>query len=427
MPIYYVEQDDRQYRVESHSHKAAATRVAVRGGGIITVRDAHQRRKRYRLRMRGGGKLQLHIRTLSGETITLSVEYAGDKPTIGDVKKAITVLSKDPEQVQDVMEKTQYNKYEMFVSNPQGIPETDQILYFQGNELQDDKKLDPKEGITTLQIMFKRAGEFSIQIAQIGREGQEDTIQVQASDSIESVKGKIEQTDIGSDIPQEQQRLIFAGTQLQNDKTLADYTILPNATIHVVPRLLDKATTEIHIQSTDGKSLTIAVSRDSTVADVKAMIHSSPWAIPPAEQKLIFSGKQLQDDGAKLDDVQPFIQPGSTLHLVKLAAAAAAPGEAPEEAPEAAPEAAPEISVQVTVKRENDDKSDEIVMVTVPREATVGVVKDKALEALQDRIEQLEQLEKIVKIDDQEVELGKDLGDSRALTLELKAPVTAAP
>ena len=214
------------------------------------------------------------------------------------------------------------------LSKQLGFELAEQRLIFDGNELQNDNVLQEcnvRDG-STVHLVMLHFRDRVIYIKMLN--GNSFTLECKAHNTIGTIKAMIHDEEL---IPADQQRLVFAGQALDNDrKTLTDYNIKHMDVIHLAFKrggslpLSKIGVGKIFVKAPYHAPMRVDVQSSDTIANVKIKVQrilvdlacDDQEEFPefvPHEQELMLAGKRLNND-LVLGDLG--IKDGDTLHLL---------------------------------------------------------------------------------------------------------------
>ena len=210
--------------------------------------------------------MQIFVKTPSGKTIVLEVE--------------------PDDSVENVR---------MKIEEKEGIPTEQQCLKFADRELEDGHTLNDfnirNRSVLLLSVM---------QIFVKTPSGKTIVLKVDPGDSVENVKMKIQEKE---GIPPDEQRLVLAYKNLEDNRSLSDCNIQNGSTLFLAGRVSDGVVPmKILVKMVAGTwdAVTLEVEPSVCIEDVKKRIQDMK-GIPPEKQCLKFADRELED-GHTLND-----------------------------------------------------------------------------------------------------------------------------
>jgi ubiquitin C len=246
----------------------------------------------------GGNKLDDNAKTLE----QLGIED-GAELTLEPFRVPVTVNTMDGKSIEFMVDPTDYlSDVKKHLEGESGIPAKNQCLMMNGDELADAMKTAEDYGIKAGSVLDLEPKSIKISVETPG--GKKHEVEINPSDTTETIKAKVEET---TSMPASKQVLKLNGKALEDGKTAKEQGVQNGseikAEVYKVP---------ITVNTMDGKSIKAMVDPTDYLPDIKKQLENES-GVPAKNQRLFMDGDELADDKKKASDYG--IKPGSVLDL----------------------------------------------------------------------------------------------------------------
>jgi len=240
---------------------------------------------------------------LNGKTVKAAGITDGSELTVEIMKVPVTVNTMDGKRIKIMVDPTQtVSEIKDQLAKEAGIPATNQKLSMGGQEFLDPKAKAADCGIRAGAVLDLEPKVITVVVSTPA--GKKVKVQVKSSDSVKTIKQKIEQ-ETGMSVSQ--QVLKSKGSELLDGKTVKDAGIHDGSELTV--EIMKVAVT---VKTLDGTQLKIMVDPSDKISYIKQQI-AQETGVSASNQKLSMGGKELSDPSKTAADCG--IKAGSVLNM----------------------------------------------------------------------------------------------------------------
>jgi len=252
------------------------------------------------LRLRGGGaETRYEIKTK-----TFVTTVAGPSTSAARDEMHVFVRNADGKTIPvDVSPNDTVLQLKYKVQEADGIPMAEQRLIFSGQQLRDERlvaEYDIQESSNIILVLQAVASNREVQVFVKSSDGKTISVTVKPGETVQQFKARLQDTE---GVQTDNRRLVFRGQQLQDWRLISDYNFQKDSKLFLVARVStpkplatpSEGEFQIFVKNLNGKTITINIGPSDTIERLKAKIKEKE-DIPEVAQRLLFSGKQLEDE-----------------------------------------------------------------------------------------------------------------------------------